>query len=267
MGNKKSKPNLVGNGSPQCVEQAMELMAPGPCGWANVNYQFNFDSKIKPEDMERLARLSGAKWCQVNDTLAVRTQVNTDKDRTDCCLGKLGGAWWCGNQNCPVSPSCSEVLDKECKKPENLKLPVCQQWCGRLNNSACDKAASEYCGTPENPGKGADDPFCYCYQSPFPLAAACFDRRCTTQGYKNEAMKKQMINCPMLCGAITVCDPGAGDCVLDGNRYEIYCGQLDPTDYIVAWLRANPIMAGVGVLLLFVLLVLILGNMFGKKSK
>jgi len=51
------------------------------------------------------------------------------------------------------------------------------------------------------------------------------------------------------------------------NCYEIYCGQLDLTDYIITWLCANPIMAGVSVLLLFVLLVLILGNMFGKKSK
>jgi len=220
---------------------------------------------VKDSDCELLSNITGSKWCKVGPHYCLRSEVSPGKTRIDCCLGKLAGAWWCGNQSCPVSPSCTDVLTSECAKPENLKLPACQQWCNKLGTSSCDSAASKYCGTPDEPGEGANDPFCYCYQSPYPLAAACFDGKCARMGYKNAAMKTQMIHCPRLCGAITVCDPGE-DCVLDGNRYEIYCGELSILDYIKAWIKGNPILTGIGLVLLLILLTIIIGNLPGKSK-
>jgi hypothetical protein len=127
----------------------------------------------------------------------------------------------CGNDLCPWSPGCQEIVGQHCMDPANVTSPLCQSFCSVIDNKRfCDTAMETYCTT----SAGQADPPCSCINavargSPIP---GCFDAMCSASGYKNFDQATQAQQCPSFCGSILECR-GAGTCTIDDNTIVTHC--------------------------------------------
>lgn len=196
----------------------------GTCG--RSGYLYGVEGDKCGHSLSECNALYGSKdqsqWCSTENGGCCLRVSPPAGNQIDCCLGNKNSFEECGNEWCPWSDGCREIVGQYCSDPKKVGTDQkCLQFCSiEENKPFCDTAMRAYCFTTN----GSVDPLCSCIHaetmsSPIP---ACFDPACTARGYKTFDQARQARSCPGFCGAIVACTR-AGTCNIEHNSIVTMC--------------------------------------------